>query len=285
MTSQFVLMARSFSQLRGNLILALPLLFYYAASVPLSFLTVLVFLLPMGVFLVSHSMVVSVVVGAVLFSLVVFLFFVVYAFFQASLYGMICDVILKGGTSFDRIMLHGRRFFMPLLKTFFAYFVILLSSALVAAVLPALGFVVFGLSGAVALGVVAFMLWIVAMLVLSVLTFFSLPIVLLDNVSGFRSVKLALKYGIGNFSHSVSAAGVLSLVVFGFLVVYVIVSLPASLASVASEFGGVGYLGVALFFGVLSYGVSILASLVLSVVVPAFLFNSYIDRNPVKKWK
>src|SRR3989338_6392151 len=103
MTSQFSLLGKSFVCLKKNLVLFVPMILYFGASIPLVLFSYLLFLPPMIIYFTAQNLVATIIAGAISF---VIYFLIMIAFssaYLASQGGMICDLIIKQKTATERL--------------------------------------------------------------------------------------------------------------------------------------------------------------------------------------
>ena len=130
----------------------------------------------------------------------------------------------------------------------------------------------------------AYAVFVLALVILSIFTF---PIIFSKNFSGFSAILEAVRYGRAHLRHVFSFIGVGILLVFAFYALLLVAMLPMLGFGALQESSGslaatAAYLLVILIYYAVFY---LLLPLVLTVLLLLYLFNSYIDKNPVKNWK
>ena len=220
------------------------------------------------------------------FLLDVVLYVMISAYHGAVQYGMITDVLAGRSSSFRRALNHGKIFFGKMLGLSIAKFVIYYIIPAIVLALIAIPVSLVSPAAAVMTILILFSLvYVPLLIVLSVITVFHLPI-LIDRkisgvLSGFRVIIESFRYGKANLFH----VGVTVLVVFGLWIIMTTVSIAAGLPAYLIEFvlsGGSQEQFYLSSFAV--YVVKALISLVGSMVISFFIFNSYFQRNRLT-WK
>jgi len=283
MTGHFALVLKSLKDFKHNLIIVVP------ALLGLGLFSVLVLFVALQLFLGTYLFKgLSLTPGFVLYSAIflitdVVIVLFISSFYQAAQFGVMTDAVSIGKSSFKRLLKHGKTFFRPMLTFTIAKFIV---QFIPAAVLILLTLAAFRASTALGIvtAIIFTILYLIFLIGFSVLTFFTFPILMSKNLSGFKVIVESLKYGKSNPGHIIPAVAVVIGMWLIMTVAYTIVGMPAFLIDLAYNFGlvsGWSYTIIYVVFNVLSSVVAWLGSLVISF----FIFNSYFDRNPIKNWK
>lgn len=285
MASQFSLVGKSIKEIRHNPIIFVPHILYYVASIPLSLLVYLALIPAVAIYLTTKSIIATSVAGAIALILYFALFLIVFSLYLASAGGVACDVVIKSKTSFERGFYHSKKFFKPLLKTLLASLVIMLLPLLVFAAISGAAFLISKNAG-IAASIFFIFAYTIFALALSILSVFTFPIVFANNVSGFKAILEAIRYGKSHPAHIFSVIGINVLLLLIFYMLLLVVATPvAGLGALQASGSSVALTVSYLFASLIYYAAIMAASLFFTILLFMYLFNSYIDKNPVKNWK
>ncbi len=279
MTSQFSLLGKSIADLKKNLILFIPMILYFGASIPLYFLSYLLFLPPIIIYFTTQNLVATIIVGTISFIIYFLIMIAFSSVYLASQSGMICDVIIKQKTAMERLWRHIKTYFKPVFKTYLAVLVVSILSILLISAVVMLAFFVSPI-----LGVIFLVLSFILYLLFFTAILFLFPIVFAKNVSGFKAVSEAIKYSKNNFSHTLSTFLVVLLLCAIFYAILIIVFLLFFGFSFLQGSDELAIASSMLFYAVVNI-VSTIGMAVFGIILLIYIFNSYFDKNPLKNWK
>jgi hypothetical protein len=268
MTSQFSLFLKSFSIVRKNLLLFVPMLLYNAALIPMGIAGSLL-LVPAAALFALGSVAPGLVMGGIAFILLMAVILFISALYMASTGGLILDVLQGRKITFDALVSHARRYVKPLGKLILAYVAILVLMLVLAmaAVLP----LVFGAEYFWVI-ILVYALVVPAAFLLWVLTFFSIPIVFVEGLSGFKALVAAFRYSMRNMKHVLSAVAILvlaNLLTFGIIALLFIPLMVVGESSIALSLLLKGVFNLIYYAG----------SFVLGITEFIFIFLSYTEEK------
>ena len=197
------------------------------------------------------------------------LYYLIISYYRATHYGVINDITNRGNSSFERLLNHGRSYFLNMLSYSVAkalltngVLIVLLSIPLVLA-----GTSVIDSLSAVFLGIFLFLLWFLFVaLPVSVVTLFAFPLVFDKKKGGFQILWESLTYSNKNFKHVLLTW----LIVLLLGIAFQIIVLPIDI--------------ITTFLPPLAI-VSVIISWVLGIVLNLYIFNSYLSKNKKKQTK
>lgn len=294
----FDLLSKSARDLRSNLLVIVPSLL---SLISLFFLLVFAGIQVVILFLLYPSESLSALDGgdftiflpfAFLFALLdVILAVVILVYFRAAEFGVIADVVSGRKTSFWRMLSHGKTLFSRVLGFFIAVFLVfLVPTAVLLAVLLLLGEISW-IAGLI-VGLIFSLLFLFFLIAFSIITLFGSPILtdrkLSGFFSGFQAFAKSFNYAKANPGHVlITFAFFLCLSIIVWVASY-LVGFPSTLmyAEVWTLPHGSGILETSLYYivYVVSSILEFLISLVGSVFILLFVFNSYFSRNKID-WK
>ena len=194
------------------------------------------------------------------------LYYFIIAYYRAIHYGVIGDISKRGNSSFERMLHHGKTYFLNMLSYSVAkalltngILIALLSIPLILAMANVMhpGLALF-------LGVFLFLSWFfLVALPISVVTVFAFPLVFDKKKGGFQILWESLTYSKNNFQHVLLTWLVALFLGLCFNLVVIPIDLIASI------------LPPLLF-------VSFIVSWVLGIVLNLYIFNSYFSKNKKK---
>ncbi len=288
MPDQIQLLVKSLKAFKNNLILVVPIFLSLGASFLLMTFVLLQVFLGALIFR-SSNFYAGISLGftayAALFSFIDFIIYLlIVSYVSAAYYGTIADVVLKGNSSFRRLLQHGRTFLKPMLTFILARLAVTAAPLALLAIITFLAFMISSLAGYIT-AALSILLYILFLIAFSVITLFSTPMLVSRKLGGFRLIAEAFRYGKSNFKHAIITAAVAFVLGIISYILYSIFYIPSFIIRIAS--GEVAGAGAMLSLAIASYAFQILASIVLSIcgiIIILYVFNSYFSRNPIKNW-
>ncbi len=283
MTDQLKIVVKSLKDFKNNLIILVPMLLSFGIGFFLVIFVLLQVLLGALVFKVTSFGLIAYAAFFFLLDFVIYLLILSYV--TAAYYGTAADIVIRGNSSFRRLLQHGRTFLKPVLAYFVAKFVIFAAPLALIFVLAFSAFMISNAAGYITLAV-SILLYVLFAIAFSVLTIFNNPMLASKKIGGFRLIVESFRYGKSNMEHVIITAAVS--IVLGIIsyVFYSIFYVPSFIARIAS--GAMQGTGASLLLALAAFALEILASIVLSicgVIIQLYIFNSYFSKNPVKNWK
>ncbi len=291
MPDQIQLVVKSLKDFKNNLILLVPILFSFGLTIPF----VILVLLQVQVLLAAlifkganfyEGYSAGLIAYAVFFFLLDFaIYLLIAAYVTAAYYGTAADVVLRGNSSFRRLLQHGRTFLKPVLTFFIAQFVVVAAPLALLSLLVFSAFLISRTAGAV-LAIFLGLLYVLFIMAFYVMTLFTAPVLASRRLGGFKVIMESFRYGKSHFEHVIITAAVS--IVLGIIsyIIYSIFYVPSFIARIAFE--AAPGTGATAMLALASFALEMLASIVLSIgciIIMLYVFNSYFSRNPVKNWK
>ncbi len=278
------LAVKSLKDFKNNLILLAPLLVSFGLYFALGIFVLSQFLLGFLIFGRGAGFSTGLILYAVFFyALDIIILILIQIYIMAAQYGMVGDAVLRGKSSFSRLLQHGKTLFKPVLTYFLAELAIVIAAAAPLALLAGIAFYFSPIAGFI-LAATFILLFILFIIAFAVVTVFSIPILVSRRIGGFRVILEAFRYGKSHFEHVIVTVAALIALWLLVSIVSVIVGLPYYIIQLTGSLGaGLGWGLIAAY--IISYMLSVVVSEVGSIIMLLYLFNSYFDRNPVKNWK
>lgn len=294
MPNHIRLVTKSLKDFKNNLIIVVPMLLSFGMSLLFVIFVLLqvfiggIIFKPMifkGANFYGGSSLVFIAYVAFFFLLDFIIYLLIVSYTTAAYYGTATDVVLRGNSSFRRLLQHGRTFLKPVLTFLIAKFVVVAAPLALLSLIAFSAFMISRPAGYIT-AAVSLVLYILFVIAFFVITIFSDPILVSRKLGGFRPIVESFRYGKSNFEHVVITAAVA--IVLGIIssLIYSIFYVPSFVARIASE--ATPGTGAAVSLALASFALEALASIVSAVcgiIILLYIFNSYFSRNPIKSWK
>ena len=274
MTDHMNLAFKSLKNLKRNPIIFLPSLI---SGILVLLLTFFLFI-SLGVLSVTSGGAFSYILFSfflVLFGLPMF-FASVYA--QAMQYGVMNDVSSRGSSSFDRMMSHGKSYFLKMLSYVLVKLSIIVISILAIFLIALLIASLSSQEAGLLAGGLLFIIWLLLFTAFSVMNIFNAPILVTRKIGGLKVIVETMSYANKHFNHVIKTVLVIVLLWLVTGSISFLLGIPYIIIDVMIEFGfQPGFASFLIY--ILSLVVSSLVSWVATILMSFYTFNSYLSEN------